>query len=321
MNYEEIKNKFKNELDFVDSLLINNLDSNCELISDVGKYITLYSGKKIRPLITLLFGKLINFSQKELFLMSAVVELIHTATLLHDDVVDNSNKRRSKLSINKIWGNKESILIGDFLYTKSFQMMVAVNNFKILELMAETTNIMSEGEIKQLLHRKNYNMTENDYLNIIISKTAKLFEFSSSIASILCNSNDFIFKASRNFGIFFGIAYQLIDDMLDYTVNDDIFGKKTGNDILNGTFTLPLIRLMNTDIKKKKKIFDLLSSKNFNDYNLIKKIVIESNVLDYTFNLAKNYITLARKNLNIYENTEHKNIAFNILNFIIDRKF
>ena len=321
MNYEEIKNKFKNELDFVDSLLINNLESNCELISDVGKYITLYSGKKIRPLITLLFGKLINFSQKELFLMAGVVELIHTATLLHDDVVDNSDKRRGKLSINKIWGNKESILIGDFLYTKSFQMMVSVNNFKILELMSETTNIMSEGEIKQLLHKKNYNMTENDYLNIVISKTAKLFEFSSSIASILYESNDFIFKASRNFGIFFGIAYQLIDDMLDYTANDDIFGKKTGNDILNGTFTLPLIRLMNTDIKKKKIIFDLLSSQNFSDYNLIKKFVIESDVLDYTFNLAKNYIKLAQKNLNIYEKTEYKNIAFNILNFIIDRKF
>jgi len=321
MNYEEIKNKFKNDLDFVDSLLINNLESNCELISDVGKYITLYSGKKIRPLIALLFGKLINFSQKELFLMAGVVELIHTATLLHDDVVDNSNKRRGKLSINKIWSNKESILIGDFLYTKSFQMMVSVNNFKILELMSETTNIMSEGEIKQLLYKNNYNMTENEYLNIVISKTAKLFELSSSIASILCKSDDSIFKASRNFGIFFGIAYQLIDDMLDYTANDDIFGKKTGNDILNGTFTLPLIRLMNTDVEKKKYIFDLLSSKSFSNYNLIKKLVIESNVLDYTFNLAKNYITLAQKNLNVYKDSEYKDITFNILDFIIDRKF
>lgn len=321
MNYNEIKNKFKDELKAVDCFIINNLKSDSKIVEDIGDYITLCSGKKIRPLLAILFGKMMFNCEKEVILMSSVIELIHTATLLHDDVIDLSCKRRNKLSVNNIWSNKESVLVGDFLYTKSFQLMVSINNIQILKLMSKITNIMSEGEITQLIFKNNYNITEKDYFKIIISKTAKLFEAAALIAPILCNLEKKNLKIVSDFGLNFGIAYQLIDDMLDYTADNDIFGKKTGIDILNGNFTLPLIYLMENDKEKKNIIKNIILNNNDTDYYLIKKYVMESNALNYTFNLAEKHITLAKKNLNMLNDNKYKIFINDLTDFVINREY
>lgn len=322
MQFNDIKNRFSEELKNIDEFIINNLKSDIELVNDIGKYIILYGGKRIRPLITILLSKIFSYNEKSFIAMSAAIELIHTATLLHDDVVDSAEKRRGKLSINKIWGNKEAILVGDFLYTRSFQIMVSTNNIKILKLMAKTTNMMSEGEINQLINKNNLEMKEEDYFKIIKAKTAKLFAASAEIIPILANSNDNIIKKAANFGMNLGIAYQLIDDVLDYMSNEETIGKKIGEDISNGIFTLPLIHLISKSKDKKEFIKDLIkNNKTKNNFNIIKKLIIETKSSDYTLEMAKKHANLAKKAILDIENNEFSKMAIELIDITINRKY
>ena len=322
MNFKDIKNNFKSELSLVDKFIRENLKSNIDLINDISTYVISFSGKRIRSLIAILFGKILDYEGYRNTLISSVMELIHTATLLHDDVVDLSQKRRNKLTVNKIWGNKEAILCGDFLYTRSFQMMVSINNIDILKFMANTTNIMAEGEVNQLLHKNNVDITKKDYFNIIKAKTAQLFSASASVNAILSKSDPFFFKAFFNYGLNFGIAYQLVDDMLDYSSNDYRFGKNIGDDIFNGTFTLPLIYIMSHDAKKKKIIKDIISM-GYNKHNFlkIKNIVLSSNALDYTLKIAIKHANLAKEALSGIKKSQYTQMASYLVDFIINRKY
>ena len=322
MQFNDIKNKFKNELIEVDEFIINNLKSDIELINDIGKYIVLYGGKRIRPLITILLSNMLSYKNKDYISMSAAIELIHTATLLHDDVVDLADKRRGKLSINKIWGNKEAILVGDFLYTRSFQIMVSTNNIEILKLMAKTTNIMSEGEINQLINKNNLDAKEEDYFKTIKAKTAQLFSASAEIIPILANLDEKIIKNMSDFGMHFGIAYQLIDDVLDYVADEETIGKKVGEDISNGIFTLPLIHLMSKDQNKKENIKNLIKNNEIKENFLeIKKDIIKSKSSDYTFELAKKHSEMAKKAILDVENNEFSKMAIELIDFIVKRKY
>jgi len=322
MKFEEIRDVFKSELLLVDNFIRENLKSNIGLINDIGEYIVIYRGKKIRPLITILLGKIFDYYDDKIILMSSVVELIHTATLLHDDVVDMSEKRRGKLSVNTVWGNKEAILVGDFLYTRAFQMMVNVDNMNVLKLMANTTNIMSEGEVNQLIHKKNFDISENDYFNIITCKTAQLFAASSLIGPTLANIDKTLYKTVFEYGMNLGITYQLIDDMLDYCTDDERFGKNIGDDIFNGTFTLPLIYVMLNDKSKKQKIFDLISNGyNINDLFYIKNLILESGALNYTFNLALKHAEKAKNALSSITESNYTRMALSLVDFILNRKY
>jgi len=322
MNFEYIKNEFKNELLLVDKLIKNNLKSDVDLINDIGQYIILYTGKRVRPLITILLTKILNNEDEKNLIMASVIELIHTATLLHDDVVDMSEKRRGKLSVNSVWGNKEAILVGDFLYTRSFQMMVSTNNIEILKLMSTVTNKISEGEVNQLVHKYNFDIDYDDYFSIVKAKTAELFSAAASVVPILANANKEVCKNASDYGMHLGIAYQLIDDILDYSSDDDKFGKNTGDDILNGTFTLPLIYLMKNDLDKKLSIKNsiLNINKKINMLN-IKNEVIKSNAINYTFELAKKHAYIAKKALLSINNSKYTQMALSLVDFIIDRKF
>ena len=251
MKFDNIKNNFKTELNEIDNFIIENLKSNINIIGDIGHYIVSYGGKKIRPIITIIFDKILKNEIEKTIQISSAIELIHTATLLHDDVVDLSEKRRGKLSVNTLWGNKEAILVGDYLYTKSFEIMVKLQNINLLNHMAKTTNIMSEGEVNQLLHKNNFDIKESDYFEIIKCKTAQLFA-SSATASALISKKASLIEPCFSYGMNLGMAYQLIDDVLDYTSTDEKFGKNIGDDIINGTFTLPLIYAMLEEKKKKK---------------------------------------------------------------------
>lgn len=322
MKFEEIKNVFKSELLLVDNFIRENLRSNNGLINDIGKYVFLYGGKRVRPLITILFGKIFNCVLQENILMSSVIELIHTATLLHDDVVDISEKRRGKLSVNAMWGNKEAILVGDFLYTRSFQMMVNVKNVEILELMAFTTNIMSEGEVNQLIHKKNFDISEADYFNIIKCKTAHLFAAAALIGPILSKVDKKICNAAFLYGMHLGITYQLIDDMLDYYTDDYRFGKNVGDDIFSGTFTLPLIYAMFNNKISKFKLNDIISAGyNENELFNIRDCVLESGALDYTFSLALKHANEAKKAISNIIESDYTRMALYLVDFVVNRKY
>lgn len=319
MKFDDIKNNFKNDLNEIDNFIKTNLKSNINIIGDIGHYIVSYGGKKIRPIITLIFANMIGNNTEKTIKISSAIELIHTATLLHDDVVDLSEKRRGKLSVNKVWGNKEAILVGDYLYTKSFEIMVKLENIELLSHMAKTTNIMSEGEVNQLLHKNNFDIKETDYFDIVKGKTAQLFAAAAASSAILSEKKNLI-DPCFSYGMNLGIAYQLIDDILDYTSNDEKFGKNIGDDILNGTFTLPLIYAM-SEKKIKEKIKNIIIKSDKAKLNQIKNIVIESKALDYGMNVAIDHINKAKKAISIFNKSKNKEMAEYILDFIVERKY
>lgn len=322
MILEHIKNEFKLELAQIDDFIKTNIATNVDLINNISTYLTLHSGKRIRSLIHLLFSKISsNHNNNSNITTASAIELIHTATLLHDDVVDTSEKRRGNLTVNTVWGNKEAILVGDFLYTKSFKMMVETKNINILKLMAHTTNIMSEGEIKQLIHRNNLDITEFEYLDIIKCKTAELFAASSLSSLILSNKSANNLHNAYIFGIHLGLAYQLIDDMLDYFTTDEKFGKNIYDDILCGTLTLPIIILMKENANTKKHILEIILTKSQKNLITIKNLVIKSNALDYTFNLALYHIDKAKKALSNFERSKFLDLTMQLVDFIIQRKY
>lgn len=322
MKFEEIRDVFKPELLRVDNFIRENLKSNIGLINDIGEYVLLYGGKRVRPLIAILFGKIFGGVSDKTILMSSIIELIHTATLLHDDVVDVSEKRRGKLSVNAMWGNKEAILVGDFLYTRSFQMMVNVNDMDILKLMAATTNIMSEGEVNQLIHQKNFDISEEDYFNIIKCKTAQLFAASSLSSAILAKVDTKLCDAAFSYGMHLGMAYQLIDDMLDYHTDDERFGKNVGDDIFGGTFTLPLIYAMSNDKSSKLKICDIISNGyNKDDLLSIRDMVLNSGALNYTFDLALNHVKESKKALSSIVESDYTRMALSLVDFVVSRQY
>lgn len=320
MKFENIKNNFKTDLNEISNFIKISLESKITLISDISFYITSYGGKQIRPLITLLIGKILENTIDKTIKVAAAIELIHTATLLHDDVVDLSEKRRGKTSVNKIWGNKDAILVGDYLYTKSFQIMVDLNNIELLKHMSKTTNIMSEGEVNQLLNKNNFDIKEKDYFEIIQCKTAQLFA-SAAAASAIINKNENLIAHAFDYGMNLGIAYQLIDDILDYTGTNENFGKNIGDDILNGTFTLPLIYIMSKDKEKKQKIKNIILNNDLKKVMEIKNIVLKSNALDYTMNLALEYTKKAKDAISIFKESKNKEMALYILDFITKRNY
>ncbi|CAB3976497.1 polyprenyl synthetase family protein [Candidatus Azoamicus ciliaticola] len=322
MNIEDIKKKFEVEMKLVEDFIVKSLYSNIDLIGNVGEYVILYGGKRVRPLIVMLFSKIFSSDHDKTISMAGAIELIHTATLLHDDVVDLSDKRRGKITVNNLWGNKEAILVGDFLYTRAFQMMVNVDNLNILKLMADTTNIMSEGEVYQLVNRSNFDIKESDCLNIIKCKTAQLFAASASVSPILSNLQDELKIAAFNYGMYLGIAYQLVDDFLDYSTDDVRFGKNIATDIKSSTFTLPLIYFMNESNSNKIFVKNILSRDFTSDDVLdIRNNVLKSNALNYTFNLASDYADLAKKAILSIPESKYTHLALSLIDFVLNRKY
>ncbi len=244
MNLEKIIELTAQEMTAVNRVILNQLQSNVSLINQLGHYIINSGGKRIRPMVALLTAKALNYQGNQHIIIAALIEFIHTATLLHDDVVDQSEMRRGKATANTAFGNSASVLVGDFIYTRSFQMMTGLKSLRVLELMSEATNVIAEGEVLQLMNRNNPDITEENYMRIIYSKTARLFEAASQCSAILANGNEAQELALRDYGRHLGIAFQLIDDLLDYNSDDSILGKNIGDDLHEGKSTLPLVHAM-----------------------------------------------------------------------------
>jgi octaprenyl-diphosphate synthase len=244
MNLEQIIEITKQDMASVNAIILEQLNSDVSLINQLGYYIISGGGKRIRPMIAVLTARALNTNNEKHIVVAALIEFIHTATLLHDDVVDESEMRRGKATANAAFGNAASVLVGDFIYTRAFQMMTDLESLPVLALMAKAVNVIAEGEVLQLMNCNDPDITEESYMQVIYSKTARLFEAASQSSAMLSSATDEQVLALRDYGRYLGTAFQLIDDLLDYEADGETLGKNTGDDLDEGKPTLPLLHAM-----------------------------------------------------------------------------
>ena len=228
----------------VNSCIREQLTSDVALVNQLGMYIISSGGKRVRPMLTVLAARALGYQGTKHFTLAAIIEFIHTATLLHDDVVDESTMRRGKETANEVFGNQASVLVGDFLYTRSFQMMVTLDSMRVMSILADATNVISEGEVLQLMNCNDPDTSEQSYFDVIYGKTARLFEAATQLAAILAGADEATESAMRLYGMHLGTAFQLVDDVMDYTSEADDMGKNVGDDLAEGKPTLPLLYAM-----------------------------------------------------------------------------
>ncbi|MDP0595574.1 MAG: polyprenyl synthetase family protein [Candidatus Thioglobus sp.] len=306
-NFSEIHTLMKSDLMMTDEILVNRLDSNVDLISQMSQYIINSGGKRIRPLLLLLCARATNYKGDYHHSMAVVIELIHTATLLHDDVVDNSSTRRGHETANELWGNAPSVLVGDFLYSRAFEIMVEPNSMQIMKILSKATNQISEGEVLQLLNIKNANVSRSEYFEVIERKTACLFKAACQIAGILSESNKNIIDGLGSFGMHLGNAFQIIDDTLDYESDPSAIGKEVGDDLSEGKVTLPMIyALENTKGIEKVTLSNAIINADSSNIDNIVNILLSVNAFEYSRKVAKNESTKALKFLEVIPNSEYR---------------
>ncbi len=269
----------------MNALIPNKLTSDVSLVEEIGTYIVESGGKRLRPLMVLLTAGALGYGGKRHISLAAIIEFLHTATLLHDDVVDHSGMRRGKLTANEKWGNAPSVLVGDFLYSRAFQLMVEVGSMDIMRVLSAATNTIAEGEVMQLANVGNVNLSESQYREVIRCKTALLFEAATHTAALLAGQETA--EAMRRFGLHFGMTYQLVDDWLDYAGDSATMGKNVGDDLAEGKLTLPLIYALRcTEEHDQKTIRTAIEQKNTDNLQRIVNIVRACGALDYTHQAA-----------------------------------
>ncbi len=244
MNIKNIQSLTQQDMTAVNDLIFSKLHSDVALINQLGIYIVNGGGKRMRPLLTVLASRALGYEGSEHLQLAAIIEFIHTSTLLHDDVVDESNMRRGRETANAMFGNSASVLVGDFLYSRSFQMMSELNNLQIMDILSDATNIIAEGEVLQLMNCNDPDTTEESYMQVIYCKTAKLFEAATRLAAVIAKQDQATETAMQNYGKHLGTAFQLVDDIMDYTADAQEMGKNVGDDLAEGKPTLPLLYAM-----------------------------------------------------------------------------
>jgi octaprenyl-diphosphate synthase len=286
----------------VDNLIQDCLHSDIPLINQLGHYIVNSGGKRLRPILILLIAEHFNYRGDQHINVAAIIELVHTATLLHDDVVDASALRRGQVTANHRWGNEASVLVGDFLYSRAFEMMVDTDSIRVMEILSKATNTIAEGEVQQLLNRNDPKITEARYLEVIRSKTAKLFEASGQLAAVVCRRPKKEELALANYGAYLGTAFQLIDDVLDYSATSSELGKNIGDDLAEGKPTLPLLYAMwHGTPAESKLIRQAIINGGLDDIGKIKQAIASTGAIAYTARLAEKAAGKAIKSLNIFK--------------------
>ncbi len=277
------------------TLIIEQLHSDVGLVENIGHYIVDSGGKRLRPLLVLLTANALGHKQTSMHELAAIIEFIHTATLLHDDVVDVSNMRRGRITANAEWGNAPAVLVGDFLYSRAFQMLVKLGSMPIMGILSDTTNTISEGEVQQLVNAKDPSVSEANYLNVIYKKTAALFEAACEAAALLAGGDAAAQQAAKRFGLHLGTAFQLIDDALDYEGSSEALGKNVGDDLAEGKPTLPLIYAMqHANAEENALIQKAITSGDASSLEEIVAIVKRCGAIEYTHQAAKTQSQLAQ---------------------------
>ena len=324
-SYEDLKNSVDDKLILVEEKISSRLSSKVDLVQKMTKYHLKTGGKRLRALLTLQCAKICEY-QKGLrdVNLAACVELIHAATLMHDDVIDSADIRRGKKTLNTIWGNHSSILVGDYLLSKCFEMMVEDGNLELLKLLATTSSEIAQGEVLQLQHNKEIDILEETYLNIISSKTASLFAAATKVGAIIAEK-DLKYKSALEFyGKNLGLTFQIADDTLDYNSELKLFGKNIGNDFYEGKVTLPIILLyqkVDKFEKEKLKSFFEKDLRKKQDLEHVLVLIKKNNIINECYKKAEHYINLASNSLSVFEESEEKNILKNLTSFSIERNF
>jgi octaprenyl-diphosphate synthase len=320
MLVKDIYSVVEKDFEHVNQLIIDQLSSDVPMVEKIGHHIIESGGKRMRPLLVLLAAKSLNYKENNHSLLACIIEFLHTATLLHDDVVDTSDLRRGKATANAKFGNAPSVLVGDFLYSRAFQMMVSLGSMKVMDILSEATCVIAEGEVMQLMNVKNPDVSEEKYMDVIQGKTAMLFEASSHSGAVLAQGTAEQQEALRLYGHHMGMAFQLVDDVLDYVGNADDLGKNVGDDLAEGKPTLPLIFAMkNADEDSAKLIRQAIRKGGTDELPAIIKIVQDCGAIDYTNQKAKDHVDQAKQAISILENTPAKAALEGLADLAISR--
>jgi octaprenyl-diphosphate synthase len=304
----------------VDRLIHERLQSDVVLVNQIGHYIVNSGGKRLRPVLVLLSAGAFGHTGPARLELAAVVEFIHTATLLHDDVVDASEKRRGRDTANAVWGNQASVLVGDYLYSRAFQMMVSVGSMRVMEILSEATNTIAEGEVKQLLNVHNADVTEEAYLDVIHCKTAKLFEAAAQIGAVLAGRSPAEEEAMARYGKHLGAAYQLVDDVLDYSATSEELGKNVGDDLAEGKPTLPLIYVLQHGSEAQKDLVRQAIENGGKEYiAAITEAIETTGAIAYTSRAAQGEAEKAIAALEIIPESPHKQALISLAKFSVAR--
>lgn len=291
MILEQIQQLTQADMSAVSNLIRSQLASNVPLVQDLAEHLIDSGGKRLRPLMAILSAKCFNYQGVAHISLAAIIEFIHTATLLHDDVVDRSTLRRGKPTANALWGNSASVLVGDFLYSRAFQMMSSLCDMRVMDLLSNATNCIAEGEVMQLVNCGDTELTQDEYFEVITQKTAKLFEAASCLGATIACRSEIEIEAMRQYGSLVGIAFQLVDDALDYSSNAETMGKNIGDDLGEGKVTLPLIYVLQTGTDDEKALInEAIKAKDHSPYlDAIQDAIISTGAVEYTVCIAREY--------------------------------
>ncbi|MCD2449958.1 octaprenyl diphosphate synthase [Methylicorpusculum oleiharenae] len=322
IDFNSIKRLTADEAKAVDTLIINELSSDVILINQMGHYIVGNGGKRLRPMLLLLAAKALGEVSQNHLILAAVIEFIHTATLLHDDVVDESDLRRGQESANAVWGNAASVLVGDYLYSSAFEMMVRTNSIRVMEILSKTTTAIAEGEVLQLLNCNNPETTEEKYLEVIARKTAILFSAATRLSAVLSGSDQTTEDNLALYGQHLGIAFQLIDDALDYKATKEELGKNLGDDLAEGKPTLPLIyAIQHSNPQDAQVIINAVKNGDRNAFNEVFAVVLATKAIAYTEQRAEQEAQKAIDALHVLPESTFKDALISLAKFSVQRNY
>ncbi|USE37297.1 octaprenyl diphosphate synthase [Endozoicomonas sp. SCSIO W0465] len=306
----------------VNECIHEQLYSDVALVSQIGEYIIKSGGKRLRPLLVLLTARACGYNDYNHVPLAAIIEFLHTATLLHDDVVDQSDLRRGRDTANALWGNAPSVLVGDFLYSRAFQMMVGLESLKLLHILADATNVIAEGEVMQLMNINDADISEDDYMEVIRCKTAMLFRASSQTAAVLSKASPELESDMTHYGNYLGIAFQLIDDLLDYQGDTESMGKNLGDDLAEGKPTLPLIYTLKHGTNAQKALVrDAIEQGGRENIEAVVEAVRSCGALQYTAAKAREYSANAKRCLRLLPEGKYRSAMADLADFAVVRSF
>ncbi len=322
MDIQSIYALIRQDMDDVNAMIQQRLHSEVVLINQLGHYIINSGGKRLRPAIAILSARACGYQGNAHINLATIIEFIHTATLLHDDVVDHSQMRRGQETANSVWGNEASVLVGDFLYTRAFEMMVELDSMRLMRILSHTTNIIAEGEVLQLLNVHDADTTEQRYLQVIHHKTAKLFEAAGQLGAVLSKTDIEIEKALGQYAMHLGSAFQLVDDLLDYSAQSDTLGKNIGDDLAEGKPTLPLIYAMRQGDKDQSALIrEAVENGALNRIDDIIAIIQSTGAIDYTAQTAREEADAAKSALKPLPDSAYKTALMSLADFAVSRDF
>jgi octaprenyl-diphosphate synthase len=323
MQITDVLQRYKDDLKTVEEYLEKNYSSYIQIIPEVTDYIINSGGKRFRPLLLMIASDLCGYTGERRYPMAAVTEFLHTASLLHDDIIDHADTRRGQAAANNVWGNSVSVLVGDFLYSQAFSLMIKDGDPSVQKVLTDAAITMVEGETFQLTKCGDINITGKEYLSVIENKTAVLISAACTTGALLAKAPQTTIDALSEFGMKLGIAFQLIDDTLDYVATEEEFGKTIGMDLKEGKITLPLIRtLKNCSPAEKKSVINLLENKNINgdDIQEIVSLINKHKAIDYSLNIARTYIREAKALLEPFDDSFPKEALLTISDYTVERR-